>query len=479
MFSTRIFFCVLLILISSCLPGGRISCQEISPTDTIDYLNPVYEGALDNNLMVAASNGLVSEIERLISKGADVNAESYQGATPLIFAVASNQLTAVTKLLEYAPDVNKMTENFETPLIISVKNRNAEIAEALIRGGADINMADKFGAAPLHYAALNGSFILADLLVYYDADCNKKANDGTTPLMAAIWSGYADITDLLFQSGANLEARDNSGFTPLLIASQLGDTLIMNLLLKEGVNIYEKNNFNYNALALAIESNQIAAVELLLKKGDKWTSPEYEGVNPYSVAYALGRKQIIEILEKNKIEGRTGFKIDQIATSVSLKFNNRDYYTGMSVSFKEPMLNGGFIAGMDLKPAYTRVLVKEENNVFYQFFDRSSVVFGGIFKDFTISEYLSDRKLMASACLSAGYSFGAKFRGTNRTPEEKIRIMPSAGLRFHMKHLMLKADLEFMNTGFYRAGPLWIRVSAAYNYYLSRTRSPGKTIRWQ
>jgi ankyrin repeat protein len=392
--------------------------------------------------------------------------------------VANNQLSSVKTLLAHNPDVNKMTSNFETPLIISVKNQNAAIAEALVRGGADIDLADKYGATPIHYASLIGSFDMADLLLYYDVDCNKKANDGTTPLMAAIYSGYPDIADLLFQNGANLEARDNAGFTPLLIAAQNGDTLMMNLLIKEGVDIYEKNDYNYNALALAIESNQLPAVELLLEKGDKWTSAEKGGVNPYTVAYALGRKNIVELLEKKNFVDRQGLKIDEVSVSASVKFNIRDYFTGLSFSFKEPFLNAGFIAGCDIKPAYTRILLEAEENEYYQYYDKSSVVFAGIFKDFTVSEYAFGTKIAVSASLSTGYSFSSKFKGTNIAPENKFRIMPAAGVKFQNKHITIRADLEYMKTGFYHLGPIWLRIGVAYNSFLSKVRSPGKIIKW-
>ena len=478
MLSTRLSLFTVFIIVSVCLPWNRLSCQEAEPIDTTDYLLPIFEGALENNLMVAASRGYTSEIERLISKGADIDAETNEGATPLIFAVANNRLSSVLTLLAHNPDVNKMTLNNETPLIISVKNQNSQIAEALIRGGADIDLADKFGATPLHYASLIGSFNLADLLLYYEADCNKKANDGTTPLMAAILSGYSDIADLLFQNGANLEARDNSGFTPFLIAAQNGDTLVMKLLLKEGVDIYEKNIYSYNALALAIESNQKPAVELLLEKGDKWASVENGAVNPYTVASAFGRKDIIEILEKKNIAGRHGLKIDEISISASAKFNFRDYFTGLIFSFKEPLINAGFFAGCDIKPVYTRILIESGENSYYQYFDKSSVVFAGIFKDFAVSEYPSGIKIAVSTSLSTGYSFGGKFKGTNVNPENRFRIMPAAGLKFQKKYVTIKADLEYTNTDFYHVGPFWLRISIAYNSFISKVRSPGKTIKW-
>jgi len=478
MLSTRFFLLIIFFLLSACFSNGSLHCQEITVPDTSDYIQNNIEGALENNLMIAASRGLDSEIERLIYKGADIDGESYEGATPLVFAVANNQLSSVKVLLSHRPNTDKITSSGETPLIISVKNQNLKIAESLLRGGANIDLGDRNGASALHYAALTGNFEMADLLLYYDADCNNKAIDGTTPLMASILAGYQNITDLLFQNGANLEARDNDGFTPLLIASQIGDTMVMRLLIKEGVDLYEKNNLNYNALALAIESNNIPAVELLLEKGDKWTTPDIEGANPYTVASAFGRKDIIEMLEKKNIPGRQGLRIDGISITASTKFNIREYFTGLSLSFEEPLINGGFFAGFDLKPIYSKVLVKSGENTFYQYFDKSSIVYAGLFKDFTLSEKAGGQKFSVSTSLSAGYKFGGEFKGTNLSPENKLRIIPSAGLKFERNHLAIRTDLEYMNSGFYRIGPLWLRIGISYNYFLSRVRSQVKTIKW-
>ena len=43
------------------------------------------------NLMIAAAKGYPSEVERLIKKGADINAKTDLGVTPLILAVVSNK----------------------------------------------------------------------------------------------------------------------------------------------------------------------------------------------------------------------------------------------------------------------------------------------------------------------------------------------------------------------------------------------------
>ena len=91
------------VLICSLVPD-RFSSQEILLFDTLDYLPMNIEGALENNLMIAASRGNEREVERLISKGAEIDAETWEGATPLIFAVANNRLAAVKVLLAHGPE---------------------------------------------------------------------------------------------------------------------------------------------------------------------------------------------------------------------------------------------------------------------------------------------------------------------------------------------------------------------------------------
>ncbi len=478
MLSTKYQLFRLIILALFIIFPRTAGAQEIQIIDTSSYFPYDISNALDINLMIAASNGYDSEVQRLISKGADINAVSEEGATPLVYAAANDHLSTVRVILEHGPDIDRLTGNGESALLIAVKSQNQEIAEALIRAGANTGISDRNEATPLHYAVLYGNFSMADMLLYYDADPNSKSSDGTTPLMAAILAGYPDIADLLMQNGANIEARDMDGFTPFLIASQTGDTLMMNLLLNEGVDLYEKNNYNYNALDLSIEENQKPAFELLLKKGDKWSSAERNGINPYNIASAFGRTDMIEILGKHNIPGKAGFRIDELIMMPSARVNFRDIYTGASISLREPLIKAGLTAGIDIKPAYTRILMKTGENTYYQYFDKSSLVYAGLFKDFIIREYPSGSRMFASASLSAGYTLASKFKGTNLTPGNKVRIMPAASIRFQSNHFVLQAGLEYINTGFYRMGPVWLRIGAGYNFFLSHNRSPLKIIKW-
>ena len=457
--------------------AGRLTSQP-AEIDTSSYLPLFYDGALEYNLTMAASLGYSSEIERLIKAGAEVDVETTEGVTPLYFAIMNRKVEAVKMLINYGADVNKISVLKETPLLLAINNRDLDIAEALIRGGADINYQDRNGAAPLHFASIYGYFYFVDLLLYYEAETDIKTYDGTTPLMAAIWAGYPDIADLLIQHGANMEARDDKGFTPFLIAAQNGDTLMLNMLRKKGVDIYEKNIYNWNALCLSIKSDMIHATEFLIKAGDKWTSPELEAADPYDIAAKYRKKEVIELLEKYNIKGKYDPGFDQMAILLSTKLTPHDIYTGLSLSFKEPLRNIGLIAGFDTKLWYTRILTEEGENLYNQYMDKSSIAYAGVFKDFNLTDNMFRGNFYFTAQLSAGYSFGNKFKGTEIVPAAKLRILPSASIKWMNDYMIIYTGIEYMNTDFYKVGPVWARIGCAVNFFFDNDRAPGKVIKW-
>jgi len=473
----RILFALTLLFIS----GGvhsQVTKPDTASYDTTDYIPEFYKGAIDYNLMIAASKGYTLEINRLIQNGADVFAETDQGATPLVFAVSNNQTDVAKILIDYGSDVNKVTTQQVTPLLMAVKNQNAEIAEALIRAGADIDATDKYGATSLHYASVYGYFQTVDMLLYYEASIDKKTIEGSTPLLASIWAGYADIADLLIQKGANLEARDNEGYTPFLMAAMNGDTLIMRLLFSKGVDIYATNTSNHNALALTIIADQRDATEYLLKIGNKWASQGSNAINPYSVASKYRRKDILKILEDNKIPGKIKYEIDQVDMMASSRFFLHDIYTGASLSFKEPYLNGGIVFGYDIKLWYTRVLQKQSEHLFYQYWDKGSVVYAGLFKDFSLTDYPFRGNFEFSTSLSAGYAFGNELKGTLIVPPNKFMVIPAFSFKWTKKDLSFSLGADYMNSDFYHIGPVWLRFGASYNLYFDNARTKGKTLKW-
>jgi ankyrin repeat protein len=469
-----------------CLLTAIILCWSVNlhaqvegiKIDTSEYLPLLVTGALEYNLALASSKGYYTEVERMILMGADVNSETSEGVTPLVYAVYNNRTKAVLTLLQYNAVVNMITARRETPLIIAVKNNNFEIAEILIRYGADVSYPGIYGATSLHFASVYGFLEIADLLLYYDADADIKSYDGTTPLMAAIWSGYANVAELLIRYGANMEATDNEGFTPFLIAAQNGDTLMINLLRQKGVDIYEKNIHDWDALNLAIRSDQEEAVKMLLRIGNRWSDPERNVVNPYSIAVSYRDKKMIDLLETQNFPANKKMKFDQMALSVSCKTDFRDFYSGVSLAFLEPSRNLGIIAGFDTKPWYTRVLIKDNETTFYQYLDRSSLAYAGVLKEFPVTNNLFKSNYYITTSLSAGYSFGNKLKGTLITPGNKFKVIPAVTLKWTKNNFSLISGIEFTTSGFYRIGPLWCRFGFLYNFFFDSVRAPVKNIKW-
>jgi ankyrin repeat protein len=446
--------------------------------DTSDYLPDLYDNYLNYNLMIAASKGYASEIDRLIGMGAEIEAESKEGVSPLIYAVINNQLSAVQTLLKYHPALDKLTASYETPLIIAVKNNNLEISEALIRAGADIDFTDRNGASPLHYASINGYFEVTDLLLYYNATIDQKSDDGTTPLLAAVMAGYANVADLLIQNGADLKARNLKGFSPFLMAAVNGDTLIMDLLYKRGVDIYAANNAHYNALDLAISTNQTESAKYLLKIGNKWADLREHAVDPYVVATKYRRKEMISLLKENNIPGKVDYGIDQAIITLSSRFTFKDYYTGISLAFKEPFLNLGFIMGCDTKFWNTRVLIRDSEHLYHQYLDKGFLVYTGVFKDFMLSENPFKSNFILTTTLLAGYSFGHKLKGTGMTPPSEFKIIPDVTLKWNRRNLSLFLGLEYIKSDFYHIGPVWCRAGFSYNLYFDKVRTQVTPIKW-
>jgi ankyrin repeat protein len=442
--------------------------------DTSAYLPYFYNGALDYNLLIAASEGYTSEIERLIKKGADIEVETSQGATPLVLAVSNNKLNAVMALLAHHPVVDKVTRDYETPLMVAAKFDYQQVAEKLIRAGANVNFQDAKSATPLHYTSLYGYLVLSDLLIYYDANMDLPAIDGSTPIHGAVAAGNSSVVDLLIQRGANIEAKDNQGLTPYLTAAFYGDTILMDLLQKNGANIHAEDNKGYNALSLTVLGGQKEAIDYLLKLGT-W---ENQKVDPYMVAIKYNRKDILKILSDNKVPGKIRYKIDQASLSLSERFSIHDIYTGMSISFREPLMNIGFTAGVDTKLWATRVLYKYEQNRYYQFYDKGSLVYAGVFKDFKIKEYADLSQLFFTTSLSGGYAFGNNLKGSTMETDKGFRLIPSAGFRLTRMKLSLNLNMEYIHSKFYHTGPIWLRAGISYNYYLDDIRTRIKPIRW-
>ena len=111
---------------------------------------------LDTYLLTAIQeNHRVDEITSLIDRGADVNAHTDNGATPMHNAAFSNKNPAVIDaLVSRGADVNARNNLLgQTPLHVAVEfTENPAVIEMLATCGADINARDNLEQTPLELA---------------------------------------------------------------------------------------------------------------------------------------------------------------------------------------------------------------------------------------------------------------------------------------------------------------------------------------
>ncbi len=482
MLSVRLQFSgILFIIVSFFIPAPAESqIPEIQGEyyDTSQYIPAFYKDAVDYNLMIAAGNGYLAEIPKLIKRGARLSATDRNGASAIFFAVSNNQIEAVKMLIFYKADLNRTSSTGETPLLVAVKNEYVEITELLLHNGANVNYADNYDATALHYSSIYGYLLETDLLLYYNAGINNRTIEGITPLFAAVWAGNADIADLLVQNGADIEISDNEGFTPFMMAALNGDTLIMDLLLNKGADIYAVNKTGHNALTLAIMNGSAETVSYLLSKGVRWAITGNKDLNSYAVASKYRRKDLLPILQDNNVPGRVRLGIDQYSAGISTRFVSKDIYTGLNLSFKEPFLNAGFNLGFDTKILATRVTLKQNDNLFYQYWERSSLAYCGVFKDFNLSKRKLNSSSVISLSMSGGYFFVNQIKGTINIPPDRFMAIPSISFKQTWNRLSFNIGTEYIKSNYHNTAPVWLRVGFSWTTFFDDVRFHGKTIKW-
>jgi ankyrin repeat protein len=211
------------------------------------------------------------KVKLLIAAGADVNAATSAGHTPLLLAADyDGARESVRLLLDAGADIKARTTLPNTVLARAAARGDLELLSLLTRRGATINDVPN-GSASLFVAAHDGNLPLITWLLDRGANIETALRLGREPneltaLMVAIDSGQLDAVTLLLARGANVNAHDNLGMTPLFYAVGALDfaaTGIIERLLKAGADPQARNNAGQTPLAFAERfDNSQAATQL-------------------------------------------------------------------------------------------------------------------------------------------------------------------------------------------------------------------------
>ena len=128
----------------------------------------------------------IEAVKKLLAAGADINEQVEVGGagtmTPLLAAVFYRYEEMAKLLISKGADINAKTSRGETPLIVACHS-SEELARLLVSKGAEINVKDGTGAFSLCFnAIMNGSvsITLAEFLLSEGANVDETKTSGPT-----------------------------------------------------------------------------------------------------------------------------------------------------------------------------------------------------------------------------------------------------------------------------------------------------------
>lgn len=231
--------------------GGQLAC--FSPPEEWKHSK---QYALSYAVAKASLGECLGIVRALIAAGADVNAGTAFGETPLMVASEHGHADIVRILLAAKADANAGTKMGGTALQAAAGNGHLDVVKLLLAAKADVNIKTKWGGTALMEAAgadKNGAKIV-QLLLVAGAGVNDKTDDNGTALLRASRKHNAPVVRLLLQSGAEVNAADKKRETALMHAAKGAQAEIVRMLVDAGADVNMKDKEGVSALLLAVES---------------------------------------------------------------------------------------------------------------------------------------------------------------------------------------------------------------------------------
>lgn len=247
----------------------------------------------------AAMSRWAGGTETLIKSRLNIDAADREGVTALIRAVATAP-DCVPFLIAHGANVNARSKNGWTPLHHAAESRDVLTIRRLLKAGANPRVAARKGIHPLHLVTQDGddwerNLICARLLCEAGAEVNARTHKMITPLLAACKQRRDDAVRFFLARGADPRSCDAVGRNALHYACEYAAGL---------------------ELAAHYIRKEIRSLYLRKERTRLFDSPDRLGMTPLHVAVEAGNAEIVRLLLNfgadatlKDLRGRTARKI--------------------------------------------------------------------------------------------------------------------------------------------------------------------------
>ena len=243
----------------------------------------------------------------LIEAGANVSAAGRRGKTPLQLAVGGNHKESAQVLLQAGANVNTPDKDGDTPLREAVDVRNTDLVKLLLEHGADAGIKNRYGESLVQEAISDENFACAEILQQYGAGADgndESVAAGTVPEPENAQGDETDPTDITangyseaaaaeMDRWSNPNTRDGKGRTRFheLCSSYNANAGDLREALKAGADVNAADNWGntpLHALVSGSSNNKAELINILIEAGAKVDAVDY--VNRTALFDAVDRE---------------------------------------------------------------------------------------------------------------------------------------------------------------------------------------------
>lgn len=222
-------------------------------------------------LFLAARSGDFKAVVSSVSKGADINAKTLRGQSPLMLAAGisgDGGLETIKFLVTAKAQVEEKDCHGWNALHHACRNAQQSTVIYLIDSNASLKARSADGFTPVMLATVDCSDELVLDLFSRKSEIDKRDDNGWPVLFHSVANGRHQLVKWLIGKGASVKEKSKDGTTALMVAAEQGYPKIGHFLIKKGSGVNVINEYGNTALIVSMQHRMEEFALMILNEHD-------------------------------------------------------------------------------------------------------------------------------------------------------------------------------------------------------------------